>query len=101
MMPRNLSEKEMRMNKEIQALGEVYKIAIEGDGSTGLTLRRLLLALYNKSNRFDLCDLRYLDYNNQELVISVIRLEMAGLRGIHQYFDGMSNHFQEWRDSFK
>lgn len=81
------TEREAALKAGLPALKRLAEIA-KRDTGQAVTVRRLLLGLYNGSRwPFDLVTLRGLDRDLFEDCLNVVRLDArATLREIHQYF---------------
>lgn len=67
-------------------------------GCTGQSDRvaRLLLGLYNGHRfRFDLSNLRCLDYEIQEDCLAVMRMDMNAFQEVHRYFENGGKLFEK------
>ncbi|MBE0437246.1 MAG: hypothetical protein IBX56_15750 [Methylomicrobium sp.] len=89
------TEREAALTAGLPALKRLAEIA-KRDTGQAVTVRRLLLGLYNGSRwPFDLVTLRGLDRDLFEDCMTVIRLDArATLKEIHQYFADGSTLFR-------
>lgn len=77
------------------SLAIVFEKACDGDE----ILQRLLLALYNRRNRFDIFELRFLSRETRLEVLRVIELDARGHKEIHKYIDGLQDYLDEWLEA--
>ncbi len=77
------------------ALARLFKLASESDTSQAGVLAAFLLGLYNGHRfRFDLTDLRRLDWWLHDDCMAVLRMDHVPQQEVHQYFERGQERFE-------
>lgn len=73
----------------------MFKLASESDTGQAGVLAAFLLGLYNGHRfRFDLTDLRRLDWRLHDDCMAVLRMDHVPRQEVHQYFEGGQELFE-------